>query len=141
MRAGLIEQHVSDIIQKHHLVEKGSTVVVAVSGGADSVCLLKALANLKKEVGINLHAAHLDHGIRGGDSQNDASYVAALCNRLKIPLTIKHENVYTYKKKHRCSLEEAARNVRYAFLADVLQTVNGSCVAVGHTREIGRAHV
>ncbi len=106
---------------------------MAVSGGADSTCLLHLLAGLREELGIRLHVAHLDHQLRGAESRADADYVQGLANSLDIPLTIGKADVGAYQKKHRISLEEAAREVRYRFLADTADSVGADRVATGHT--------
>ena len=127
--------HVIRTIQTEDLFQKNDTVVVAVSGGADSVCLLHVLAELKKKLHINLHAAHLNHGLRGHEAQEDADYVAGLARKLNIPVTIEKRDVAVYRRQKRCSPEEAAREVRYQFLADVLKSTGAGAVAVGHTRD------
>jgi len=109
--------------------------VVAVSGGADSVCLLHLLFKLQKELDIGLHVAHLDHGLRGTESEADARYVAELSERLGIPATVERQDVLAYKAQQRVSLEEAAREVRYTFLAQVADSIGAGGVAVGHTRD------
>lgn len=120
-------------IKRYHLISSQKTLLVAVSGGPDSVCLLHVLKNLQMELGINLHVAHLDHQLRGVSSAADASYVVALAKRLHLPYTVGKRDVRAYQKKKVVSLEEAAREVRYNFLAEVANTVSADCVAVGHT--------
>jgi tRNA(Ile)-lysidine synthase len=129
-----LEQRVLDFIQSRHLVS-GKKLVVAVSGGADSVCLLHILARLQKELKVSLHVAHLNHQLRGADSEADAKYVSQLAQQLGIPTTIEGREVKGYQKQHRLSLEEAAREVRYGFLAEVAKTTGAGQVAVGHTRD------
>ena len=73
-----LEQRVKHFIRKHHLVSSGSCLLVAVSGGPDSTCLLQLLVGLREELGIRLHVAHLDHQLRGAESEADADYVADL---------------------------------------------------------------
>ena len=118
-----IEQRVSRFIDRNDLLPSGSCLLVAVSGGSDSICLLHILVGLKKELGIELHVAHLDHRLRGADSKADANYVEGLARRLDIPLTAGKRDVKAYQKEHRLSLEEAAREVRYRFLADTAGVV------------------
>lgn len=122
-------------IQRQGLVQAGQTLVVAVSGGADSVCLLYLLAGWQKELGIKLHIAHLDHQLRGTDSEEDARYVADLAGQLGIPITIGRRDVAAYKVATGCSIEEAARELRYDFLANVASDVGANQVAIGHTRD------
>jgi tRNA(Ile)-lysidine synthase len=130
-----LEQRVLDFIQQHHLLSANQKLVVAVSGGADSVCLLHILVSLQKELKIKLHIAHLNHQLRGAESEADAQYVADLARRLGIPITIERRNIKGYQREKRLSLEEAAREVRYHFLAEVAGTIGAKRVAVGHTQD------
>jgi tRNA(Ile)-lysidine synthase len=129
-----LAERVLGFIQEHRLLPD-EKLVVAVSGGADSVCLLHILVNLKKELKLKLHIAHLDHQLRGKDAEADAEYVSELAHKLGIPATIEKRDVKGYKEEHRLSLEEAAREVRYRFLAEVANSVGAKRVAVGHTRD------
>jgi tRNA(Ile)-lysidine synthase len=122
-------------IRKEGLLIPGQTLVVAVSGGADSVCLLYMLAGLQNELDVHLHVAHLDHRLRGGQARADARYVAGLARRLGLPATIESRDVKAYRRERRLSLEEAAREVRYAFLAEVATAAGADRVAVGHTAD------
>jgi len=128
-----LEMKVSGFIREHQLISAGKPLVVAVSGGPDSVCLFHILLGLQKELGVNLHVAHLNHQLRGAEAAADARYVAGLARRLAIPATIEQRDVKAYQTEHRLSLEEAAREVRYAFLAEVAKAVGTDRVAVGHT--------
>ncbi len=128
-----LEQKVLAYMREKRLVSPGEKLIVAVSGGPDSVCLLHILYRLRKELGIKLHIAHLNHQLRGKDSEADAKYVAGLAKRLSLPATITSRDVKSYRKQHRLSLEEAAREVRYDFLADVTKEAGALKVAVGHT--------
>jgi tRNA(Ile)-lysidine synthase len=128
-----LEQRVLDFIQKHQLLSEGEKLVVAVSGGADSVCLLHILVGLQLK--IKPHIAHLNHQLRGADSDADAEYVAELARKLAIPCTIEKRDVKGYKEEQRLSLEEAAREVRYRFLAQVAKSIGAERVAAGHTKD------
>jgi len=128
-----LEQRVLHFIQEEHLVSGPSCLLIAVSGGPDSVCLLHVLVKLRGELGITLHVAHLDHKLRGAESEADARYVSELAQRLDIPATIEEREVKAYQKDKRISLEEAAREVRYTFLAQVAKTIGADRTAVGHT--------
>jgi len=120
-------------IQKYQLVSPGQPLLVAVSGGPDSVCLLQILVNLRHELGSTLHVAHLNHQLRGTDSEADARYVSDLAHQLDVPATIEQRDVKSYQLHHRVSLEEAAREVRYTFLSKVAKSIGAERVAVGHT--------
>ncbi len=110
-------------------------MVVGVSGGADSVCLLHVLVKLQKGLGIRLQVAHLNHQLRGAESEADAEYVSALAGSLGIPFTIDRQDVAAYRTKRNCSIEEAARELRYAFLARVAREIGANRIAIGHTRD------
>ena len=127
------EKKVLAYIRENNLIKGGDKVVVAVSGGPDSVCLLHILYGLRKELNIKLHIAHLNHQLRGAESDADAEYVRKLAGRMKIPATLESADVKAYRKEHRLTLEEAAREVRYCFIASVTQKEGAVCAAVGHT--------
>jgi len=130
-----LEQQVFDFIRQHHLLLTNEKLVVAVSGGADSVCLLHILVGLKEKLKVKLHLAHLNHQLRGADSEADADYVSGLARKLGIPATIERRDVKGYQKQERLSPEEAAREVRYHFLTEVAGATGAKRVAVGHTRD------
>jgi len=130
-----IESKVIDFIQRYGLVSPEEIVVVGVSGGADSVCLLHVLAKWRKELGIKLHIAHLNHQLRGAESEADAKYVSDLAGSLGIPVTINRQDVAAYRAGRNFSVEEAARELRYAFFARVAGEVGANRIAIGHTRD------
>ncbi|MBI2918467.1 MAG: tRNA lysidine(34) synthetase TilS [Chloroflexi bacterium] len=109
-------------------------LVVAVSGGPDSVCLLHALWQLRHEMGLQLNAAHLNHRLHA-QAEPHARYVARLCQRLGVPAIVEAQDVATYRREYHLSLEEAARRVRYTFLAEVAGQVGAGWVLTGHTAD------
>ena len=130
-----LESKVLDFIQRHILIPRKELVVVGVSGGADSVCLLHVLTKWRRRLGIKLHIAHLNHQLRGVESEADAEYVSNLAGSLDIPSTIDRQDVAAYRTERNCSIEEAARELRYAFLARVAREVGAHRIAIGHTRD------
>jgi len=132
-QAASIERKVRDFLVGRRLSTSRAPLMVGVSGGPDSVCLLHVLWGLQGQLRFALHAAHLDHGLRGEESAGDAQYVLDLCHKLGVPVTIEQRDVQAYRQEHRLSLEEAARDVRYAFFADLANELGAKQVAVGHT--------
>jgi len=126
---------VLEFIGREGLIKGGETLVVGVSGGSDSVCLLHILSELRQALGVSLHVAHLDHMLRGMDSAADALYVTELAERLSVPATIQTRDVEAYRKEKHLSLEQAAREVRYDFYGDVAQSVNAERIVLGHTED------
>ncbi|MBI3743803.1 MAG: tRNA lysidine(34) synthetase TilS [Chloroflexi bacterium] len=124
-----IVRRVTSFLEQHAL--SGKPVVVAVSGGPDSVCLLHSAhaAGL-----VHLQVAHLDHAMRS-ESRGDAQYVASLCKSLGLPLTSTRRDVPAVRKRNGGSLEAVAREVRYAFLAEVARKVGAKAVLLGHTAD------
>ena len=113
----------------------GKSLVVAVSGGPDSLCLLHAMHNLRADLDLRLHGAHLDHGLRGDAAEEDARFVAEAFARLDIALSHEAADVPAFRVKHRLSVEEAARKVRYGFLARVAAEQRADAIALGHTAD------
>jgi tRNA(Ile)-lysidine synthase len=134
-REKTLEQRVIDFIRGQNLFSASDRLVVAVSGGADSVCLLHILVQRRKELGVELHVAHLNHQLRGAESDSDAGYVSELSRRLGVPATIERRDVTAYREQKGISLEEAARELRYSFLAELAGGIGASKVVVGHTRD------
>ena len=128
-----LEQRVLHFIRQHHLVSSQGKLLVAVSGGQDSVCLLNILVKLQEELDIRLHIAHLNHLLRGAEAEADARYVSELAYQLSIPATVEQRDVKAYQVRQHISLEEAAREVRYTFLAQAAKSIGADRVAVGHT--------
>jgi len=123
---------VRDTIDRHDLLSRGETIIVGVSGGPDSLCLLHALRVLAPEYNAALHVAHLNHQLRDADSDADAAFVAQLAAEWGLPYTIVSRNVTAYAERERLAIEEAARQMRYGFLAEVAQRVGSRTIAVAH---------
>ena len=128
-------RQVTDTIDRYALLQSGGMVVVGVSGGPDSLCLLHVLRRLAEPYGIALHVGHLNHMIRGADADEDASYVAALCCSWDVPCTVTRFDVPAFGKMHRLAIEEAARQARYRFLGSLARTLGSLSVAVGHNAD------
>ncbi len=110
-------------------------IVVGVSGGPDSLCLLHVLRSLSQERDWKLHVAHLHHGLRGQEADADAEFVARLAAEWEIPCTVERADVPGWARQAHLAIEEAARQARYVFLARVARDVGACYVAVGHTAD------
>ncbi len=122
-------------VRRHALFAPAATVVVGVSGGPDSLCLLHLMQRLAPELGLWLHVAHLHHGLRGADADADAQFVAELAERWGLPVTIGRADVLALAAAPGVSVEEAARQARYAFLARVAESAGAATIAVGHNAD------
>lgn len=127
---------VTAYIEQHHLLPEQGTVVVAVSGGADSLCLLHLLLRLcgpgKRFPAVELHVAHLDHQLRGEASAQEAAAVAHLAHEWGLSCTIGRVDVPALAQAERRSIEDASRTARYRFLREVAR---GRLIAVAHHRD------
>jgi tRNA(Ile)-lysidine synthase len=111
----------------------GMRLTAAVSGGADSVALLRALAGSAAEMGLVVSVAHVHHGMRGADADADAEFVAALAERLGLEFRLHRGDVPARARERGETLEEAARNLRYGWFRELLAAGEADAVATAHT--------
>lgn len=117
------------------LLRRGDHILIAVSGGADSVALTYALHYLRRRAGLTLTLAHLNHRIRGQEADRDAHFVRDLAWRLGLPCVQAEIDVPRRARSSGISLEMAAREARYDFLARVARDVGATCIATAHTAD------
>ena len=130
-----VERTVAASLERLGYTGKDFLLVVAVSGGSDSVALLHALVNLQKSLSLRFHVAHLNHNFRE-EAEEDARFVAQMAQSLALPFTVQKIDPMAYQKEHRISsFEEAARQVRYHFLGDVARANKAVAVVLGHTTD------
>jgi len=118
-------------IASEHLLQADRLYLVALSGGADSVCLLLCL----KELGYRIEAVHCNFHLRGEESQRDEQYCQELCVRENIPLHKAHFDTKTYAAQHKVSIEMAARSLRYRYFFQLKETLAADAVCTGHHKE------
>jgi tRNA(Ile)-lysidine synthase len=123
-------QRVAEFITRYSMFRPGGLVGVAVSGGADSVCLLHALAELRPRWNLRLHVLHLNHNLRGEESRADAAFVERLAAELGLPATVREAQPALWEG----NLEQAAREARLAFFREAMAAGTVDSVALGHTR-------
>jgi len=130
------EQSIETVIRDKRMCPSESRVLVAVSGGPDSVALLAVLHALRKRLGVELMVAHLDHGLRGEESKQDAQFVRQLCDRLGVEVMVQELGLKkTLARQQGLSLQEYAREARYTALYEMAQERNASKIALGHTAD------
>ncbi|MGE5819981.1 MAG: tRNA lysidine(34) synthetase TilS, partial [Deltaproteobacteria bacterium] len=123
-------------VAKHALLTAGDSVLVAVSGGPDSVALLHVLYDLREELRLHLEVAHLQHGIRGEEAREDSRFVAALAQSLKLPFHLKEVNIPGMKKAAgKGNMEELARQERYRFFTAVARERKLGKITTAHTQD------
>lgn len=130
---GFVEK-VRAAIEEHRLLDEGDGVVVAVSGGPDSLALLHALDRLASGYRLRLIVAHLDHRLRGEEGRADAAFVRDLAGTLRLPVVIGAADIKALAAERGLGTEEAGREARYAFLSAVAAERGCARVAVGHTQ-------
>lgn len=130
-KGSLVVQKARQLIEKEGLLKKGESLVIGLSGGADSVALLLVLMELREEYELTLSCAHVNHGLRGQEAVQDMEFVKKLCKRMEIPLSVLEENVEQYAKSHGFSVEDAGRRVRYRFFLEQ----GTEKIATAHTKD------
>ncbi len=130
----MLLERVRTTIDRHRMFDSGGTVLVAVSGGLDSVVLLDLLSRLAPDYGISLHVAHLDHGLRPA-SADDARFVERLSADLDLPSRIDRLDPDKFDARSGGVSEAAARAARHAFLESVRTEIGASRIALGHTAD------
>ncbi len=125
------KEKVKNCIARHELLGREHPVLVALSGGADSV----ALACVLQDLGYKIEAAHCNFCLRGAESDRDEAFVTDFCQRRKIVLHRRCFSTHAYAHEHHVSIEMAARTLRYDFFEQLLQERDLDCVAVAHHRE------
>ena len=123
--------HLVRTVRQQQLFVPGHHLLVAVSGGPDSIALLSLLHSLARSWRLTLTVVHCNYGLRGAESDGDESFVNIFCRERQLPLVI-HRPVLV-KRRQRSSLQAAARDARYAFMKQLAHEVGADRIAVGHT--------
>jgi len=123
---------VRETISVHRMFNRGDSVLVAVSGGPDSVALAHVLLTLSVEYSLRPAIAHLNHCLRGSDSDRDAEFVIALARQLGVPVYAERKDVLAFQRSRRLSMEEVGRKIRYDFFDAVSTKYGFNKIALGH---------
>lgn len=119
-------------IEENALLKRGDTVICAVSGGADSICLLRAMLYLRKEYNLSLFVANVNHLIRGEESDRDSEFVKSVCRAAEIECFYREYNVTEIAKTRKIGEEECGRILRYEFFEELSQNLGGAKIATAH---------
>lgn len=130
-RIAALEQKILQTIEEERMFEAGCGIVAGVSGGADSMMLIHFLRRYADERGISLLAAHVNHGLRGKESDGDEAFVASWCAENGVNFRVLHADVSSLAKKNGQGLEECGRNVRYTFFRSLCKP--NTRIATAHT--------
>lgn len=127
-----MREKVLKYIKENNLIKYGDKIVVGLSGGPDSVCLLHILSTLKDEFNLEIYSAHVNHMIRGDEAFRDEKYSKELSESLGIKHFVKRIKVEEFAKENKMTCEEAGRFVRYRFFDEILKEVSGNKIALAH---------
>jgi tRNA(Ile)-lysidine synthase len=131
----VLKEKVLETIKKYNLIQNGDKIVVGVSGGPDSICLINILKEIKNEekIKFELIVCHINHMIRE-EAKDDEDFVKSYCEKNQIPFFAKHAEVIEIAKNEKIGTEEAGRKVRYEFFNEILNKTNANKIATAHTK-------
>ncbi len=130
----MLKQHVLNTIKKYGLINYGDGIVVGISGGYDSVCLLHILSSISEEFSLKLYPVHINHMLRGQEALRDESFVRTFCSSLGLEAIVERIDIAKKAADEKISLEEAGRNARYAVFNRISQEKSAQKVAVAHSK-------
>lgn len=132
----MLSEEVLDYIKRNELIEKDDRILIAFSGGADSLALLSILNELKDKLGITIGACHLNHMLRGDDAKEDERFCRETAEKFSIPFFAKSEDARAYSIENGVSIEVAGRELRYAFFKEIMVKERyGKCAVAHHQND------
>lgn len=124
-----------DTVNENKMLENGHKVLIAVSGGPDSVLLLNLFLKIQSTFSLNLNVFHLNHNLRGIESEKDLKFVKGLCEKFNLMFFPHSEDVLGYSKKHKISFEEAGHIIRYSLMKKCAEEIGANLIATGHNAD------
>ena len=131
----MLTDKLKNTLKRYSMLKSGSRILLCVSGGPDSVAMLFSFYSLAGELRLSLCACHLNHQLRGAESDRDEEYVKELAGRLKIPLIVDRRDVGNFASANKLSLEDAARRLRYDFFLKCAWHFKADAIATAHTKD------
>jgi len=131
----MLLKKVQNTLTTHRMLQPGDRVLVALSGGPDSVALCHVLYQLRQTYRVELVTAHVHHGLRGSEADQDALFVQDLARQLGLPIVVQRVDVHSWRKEHGGSLQMAARALRYQCLHQIMVNEGASKLALGHNAD------
>jgi tRNA(Ile)-lysidine synthase len=128
-------QKVKKTIEKHLMLSGRGRLLIALSGGPDSVCLLHILKIQQEELGLDLQAVYIDHGLRPGEAGLEIDFCKNLCAKFNLDFLTKKVDVKCYAKEKKLNIQEAARELRYRVFEETARELNAEKIALGHTAD------
>ena len=126
-----MKQKILQTIKKYNLIKNGDSIVIGVSGGPDSICLLHILNALKQELNFKIYVAHINHMIRE-EADLETEYVKEFCNKIEVECFVKRIDVVKIATELKKGTEETGRQVRYDFFNEILEKTNSNKIATAH---------
>ncbi len=126
---------VAATIKKHSMISGGEKILAGLSGGADSVCLLHVLHNIKDGYNLDLSAIYIDHGLRPGETGKEIEFCKNLCMKLNMPFITKTIDIKSYASEQKLNMQEAARQLRYRIFDETSYEIKARKIALGHTAD------
>ena len=127
----MLKEEVLKTIKDNNLINEGDKIVIGVSGGPDSICLLHLLNNLTNTLKITIYVAHINHSIREV-ADMETKYVQDFCKKIGVECFVKKEDILSLAKKQKKGTEEVGRQVRYSFFDEILEKTNSNKIATAH---------
>lgn len=129
----MLEQKILEFVTKYKLIENGDKIVLGVSGGPDSICMLQILHKFIKEklIGFEIVVAHINHGLRE-NAILDEEFVKEFCDKIQVPFFVKNVNIAEIAKQQKRGIEETGRKIRYDFFDEVMKKTNSNKIAIAH---------
>ena len=131
----LIEQKIRNFVINNDVIVRGDRIVVGVSGGADSICLLAWLNSIRKDFDLYICAVHVHHGIRGEEADRDMRFTQELCDKFDIPCEVRRYDVLKYAAENNMTTEEAGRKLRYQAFEEIKKERGCNKIAVAHHQD------